>query len=95
MLPRLLAHEVDCIAGVLVVIFTQRDDLIIPRLLAHAPPFDPDGMVAGDTAAAFVTPFIRHCAGHFGYAGKVDGVLFHPLILSVSFPRVNSFPTFS
>jgi hypothetical protein len=52
-------------------------------------------MVAGDTAAAFVTPFIRHCAGHFGYAGKVDGVLFHPLILSVSFPRVNSFPTFS
>lgn len=95
MLPWLFAHEVDGVSGMLVVIFAQRNDLIVLRFLAHTPPLDTDRMVARDPAAAFVNPFIRHRAGQFGYAGKMGGVLFHPLILRDRFVPVNFFPTFS
>lgn len=78
MLPRLPAHQVDGIPRMLMVRLAQRNNFLILCLLAHAPPFDADGMVAGNPPAAFMAPILRHRARQLGDAGEMSGVLLHP-----------------
>ena len=72
--PRLLTHQVNRVPGMLMVGLAQWYHAIIRSLLPHAPPFDPDRMVAGYPAAAFVAPLARQNAAEGGDLREVCGL---------------------